>query len=177
MTHLLPPNATTGERALSEAVGRDIAVTVKEVWNADLCPAATLPWLAWAFSVDDWNTGWTDTQKRGAIKASLGVHQRKGTVGAIQTAMESLGYNLDVTEWFQQEPAGDPYTFQLTIGIDQVGIPTLGHYTQIERTANNAKNLRSHLNGIDTIANSAGFQYFAAGLVYGQTILLDAAPL
>jgi len=53
--NLLPPNATQAERALSQAiVARPLPVDITALWDADRCPAALLPWLAWALSVVEW---------------------------------------------------------------------------------------------------------------------------
>lgn len=174
MSDLLPANATDQERAISETLDRGPDVVVKQVWNPDTCPAAQLPWLAWAFSVDSWNTAWTEAQKRGAIKASVAVHEKKGTIGAVKTALAGLGYDIDVTEWFQKSPAGDPYTFGVTVELTDEGLPTVDEYQQIADTALAAKNLRSHLTGVDVVAVTAGTLYLGAAVILGETVLLDS---
>ena len=47
--HLLPPNATPQERAVSETLSRTetISVPIRELWRPQECPARLLPWLAW----------------------------------------------------------------------------------------------------------------------------------
>ena len=71
--HLLPPNATAEERALSlAAAARGIeAESVRLTWRPDDCRAELLPWLAWAFHVDDWDDGWSEAAKRAAIGKAL----------------------------------------------------------------------------------------------------------
>lgn len=89
---LLPRNATSFERALSLAAARfSPARIVPTLWNAGACPAELLPWLAWALSVDEWDHGWSVEKKRAVISASIAIHQRKGTPGAIRTALAALG--------------------------------------------------------------------------------------
>jgi phage tail P2-like protein len=85
----------------------------RTLWNAETCPANLLPWLAWGFSVDEWNADWTEVQKRSVIAASIGIHQRKGTVGAVRRVLESFGVGLAFQEWWQQTPPGTPHTFKL----------------------------------------------------------------
>jgi phage tail P2-like protein len=153
VSDLLPPNATAQERALSLASGRDVATPVRDVWDPDTCPAALLAWLAWAFSVDEWDSTWTDAQKREVIKAAAAVHRYKGTIGAVQEALGALFVGARVQEWFNQLPAGDPYTFRMLLEVDQVGIDQAGVgslFKVIERT----KNLRSHLDEIELIVKS-----------------------
>ncbi|TKA96910.1 phage tail protein I, partial [Cereibacter changlensis] len=57
MTSILPPNATKAERAFEAALAAlcDLPVPVGQLWSPETCPAALLPWLAWALSVDDWD--------------------------------------------------------------------------------------------------------------------------
>ena len=52
---LLPPNATKLEKAIAGPTGRidnAIPVPIDKLLNADECPAAYLPWLAWHMSLD-----------------------------------------------------------------------------------------------------------------------------
>ena len=83
---LLPPNATAGMRAIEQAAARRLAAIdtpVATLWSPATCPAALLPWLAWAFAVDVWDSAWPEATKRSVIAASLEVHRRKGTRGAL----------------------------------------------------------------------------------------------
>lgn len=174
MSDLLPLNATDQERALSEAIGRDVPVVVRETWNPDTCPAALLPWLAWAFNVDTWDATWTEAQKRGVIKNSVAVHKQKGTIGALRTALDGLGYDINVTEWFQKTPAGDPYTFSIGLDVEQTGIPSGAAFDKIVEVAKSVKNLRSYLDGVEIRGKSNGGQYYAAKCFMGEVVNLSA---
>lgn len=99
--HLLPPNATAEERALSlAAAARGIeAESVRLTWRPDDCRAELLPWLAWAFHVDDWDDGWSEAAKRAAIGKALELHRHKGTRWAILRQLSALGYeNVEILE-------------------------------------------------------------------------------
>lgn len=91
---LLPPNSTAQEFALEQATARmaDVRVPIRSTWDPDTCPAGLLPWLAWALGVDEWDAGWSDEAKREAIRRSVSIHRRKGTVGAIRAALKNAGY-------------------------------------------------------------------------------------
>lgn len=96
-----PPNATALQVALSatSAALNEIPSPVSAVWRPTSCPAELLPWLAWALSVDAWDSDWTEARKRAVIAASYDVHRRKGTVGAVRRAIEALGYRgIEITE-------------------------------------------------------------------------------
>lgn len=94
MSELLPHNATPQERAIEGATARigDVPVRVRDVWNPQTCPLDVLPWLAWAFSVDEWDAGWSEDQKRATIASAIKVQQTKGTVGAVKRALAAAGY-------------------------------------------------------------------------------------
>jgi phage tail P2-like protein len=168
---LLPPNASSEEVALDLSVARvgDVPTPVRSMWNADTCAADLLPWLAWAFSVDEWNVNWTEAQKRAVVKSSYEVHRRKGTIGAVRRALESLGLTIDVVEWFQEEPPGDPYTFRVAVTADQSGADQAGLEKAIALVMAN-KNLRSHLASIDLLVNTAGGIFFAGVAMIGNEI-------
>jgi phage tail P2-like protein len=175
MSDLLPANATGGERALSLAAERagSVPVRVRDVWDPDTCPANLLAWMAWAFSVDDWDPAWTDAQKRAVIKASIEVHKYKGTIGAVREALAALGVDAQVQEWFAQIPAGAPYTFRILLTAEQTGI-TAGQQQKLLTVLENTKNLRSHLDRIEIIAKTAAGPSVAAASGIGSEIVLTA---
>lgn len=98
--HLLPANAQPFERALSQSMGKFVpARLVAHLWNAQTCPEAALPHLAWALSVDQWDSTWPVQLKRDTIAAARLLHQRKGTPWAIRHALAIMGHpDADVIE-------------------------------------------------------------------------------
>ncbi len=149
MSDLLPPNATELERAIAEAAGdiQNVPVTIREVWDPDTCPTSVLPWLAWAFSVEDWDEDWTEQQKRESIRTAIEVQQHKGTIGAVRQALGSLGIDLRIQEWFNQLPAGDPYTFRIWLESEQTPVTNVG-IDQVLTIVERLKSLRSHLDRV-----------------------------
>jgi phage tail P2-like protein len=147
MSDLLPQNATTLETALEGSIARisDVPTPVRDTWNPDACPENMLPWLAWAFSVDDWDASWDATQKRNAIKSAVRVQRYKGTIGAVRDALSVLGIDVQVQEWFNQLPAGSPYTFNVLLDASQVGISQY-LFAKVLQLLETNKNLRSHMN-------------------------------
>lgn len=91
--HLLPSNAAPIERALSQSTGKFVpARLVAELWNAQTCPESVLPYLAWALSVDQWDSTWPVQIKRDIIDAARLLHQRKGTPWSIKHALAIMGH-------------------------------------------------------------------------------------
>jgi phage tail P2-like protein len=91
---LLPVNATQAERNLALAASRVSAVPVpmRSLYNPATCPAVALPWLAWAWSVSEWDSNWPEATKRAVIAASVAVHKIKGTPASIKAALAAAGY-------------------------------------------------------------------------------------
>ena len=156
---------------MEEATARigGVPVRIKEVFNPATCPASHLPWLAWALSVDTWDSNWTDTHKRAAIHSSIYVHRHKGTVGAVKAALAALGYRVSVIEWFTEVPAATPYTFSLDIEVSDRGISD--HvYVEAERVALATKNARSHLTRVRAIARSDSALFVGAAITVGEIV-------
>lgn len=104
MINLLPPNASTLERAIA-ATGAGIdtlPVAVRDVWNPATCPAALLPWLAWALAVDEWDETWSEAAKRTVIADAIQVHRHRGTVWSLKKSLAPLGMAIDVIDQSSQ---------------------------------------------------------------------------
>ena len=113
---LLPPNASQGLKNIEQTTARfgDLPVDIDQMMNPDSNPAHLLGWLAWAFSVENWDPSWGDNVKREVIKTSIEVHRRKGTVRAIKDALAAAGYG-DAT--LDETVTGEPwavYNIKLT---------------------------------------------------------------
>lgn len=173
MSELLPPSSTPLERALADTVAKvsTLPTPARDLWNPDTCPVELLPWLAWAFSLDDWDVTWTESQQRAAVKASYSVHRYKGTIGSVKDALQALGLGLgvQVQEWFNQIPAGDPYTYKLLLEVNQYGV-SLAQLEKIQDVVDNAKNLRSHMTTLDMTVSSNSTVYIGAVAMSGNEI-------
>lgn len=172
---VLPPSASGQMMARDEAMSRisDVPTPAREVWSPWNCPAELLPWLAWAFSVDTWDVTWSEAQKRGAIAASYGVHRRKGTVGAVRRALAGIGLDLELIEWWQETPKGEPYTFKVRVNINQGGV-SQSQMTGIIDVVTATKNLRSHFAGVNIGATTSFGIYTAIVVGAGHAITIQA---
>lgn len=175
MSNLLPPNATDTEINLDEALSRieNIPTPARTLINPDTAPVQTLPWMAWSQSVDNWDVNWTEAQKRAVIKAAYAVHRQKGTVYALRVALEALGYDLTVQEWYQQIPHGDPYTFDVILTIEGSEV-SAQKFSELLAVIEANKNLRSHLSKVKLVVNSAAKLYAVAATVMGCEIDYNA---
>ncbi len=145
---LLPPNASTLLRDLEEIFGDSFNLPTlnRYVVNPDLAPAHILPWLAWALSVDDWSDSWPEQIRRNVIKASVEVHRKKGTIGALKKALQAFNYeNVKVEEWF--EYGADPYFFRVFFDVIEPGFD-VNILPQVQKVIESTKNARSHLESL-----------------------------
>ena len=98
----LPTNSQPIDRALilsSLELGRLPVALVASLWDPWTCPAAVLPVLAWAWSVDYWRDWWPEARQRQVIAESRAFHQLKSTIAADRMACgyadaELISYHL-----------------------------------------------------------------------------------
>jgi phage tail P2-like protein len=97
---LLPPSASDLERAIEAVNARmaDLPVDFACLWHPYDCPAELLPWLAWSYSVDTWDSSWSERTKRNVIAQSYQIHRRKGTVGSVKRALAAAGFQASIVE-------------------------------------------------------------------------------
>jgi phage tail P2-like protein len=171
---LLPPNPTQGEQALEQVMGHasDQPIDIRTVKSADDCPLELLPWLAWEYAVTYWDENWTEAQKRSVIKSAPKVNKTRGTAGAVKHALEAVGRSIDVVEWFNDSPAGEPYTFRILVNGYAV---TADELKLIAQQVADAKNARSYMSDIQIGQQSvAGNVYCGGACVVQQTIRIKA---
>ncbi|MCA7001642.1 phage tail protein I [Dickeya solani] len=166
---LLPPSASELERRLAITGGEigALPIPIRQLWNPDTCPAAFLPYLAWAFSVDRWDEHWPEAVRRQVIKDAFFIHRHKGTIGALRRVVEPFGYLIRITEWWQI--GGTPGTFRLDIGVQDSGI-TEETYAELERLIADAKPVSRHLLGMNIVMDSTGSIPLAAGQYSGDAL-------
>ncbi|MFK3888477.1 phage tail protein I [Sphingomonas sp. NPDC079357] len=122
---LLPANATALERAIEASVARisDVPVPLRQLVNPDTCPADQLPFLAWAVSIDTWESDWPDAIKRARVRSAISIQRRKGTVASLREVIASFGGAVAVREWWQMIPPGPAHTFALIVSLDGIVRP------------------------------------------------------
>jgi phage tail P2-like protein len=168
---LLPRNASQLERLAAEALAQieRTPIPLRQLWNPNECPLELLPYLAWAFSVDRWDSQWTEATKRAAIRSAYYIHSRKGTIGALRRVVEPLGYLIEVVEWWQTIPEGVPGTFALKVGVLDTGI-TDEMYQELTFLIDDAKPRSRHLTGLAISLESTGHLYLGATIYEGDEI-------
>lgn len=169
MNSLLPLSSTQLERAIEAAMVEKTEIPLRTLYNPDTCPAHLLPWLAWTWSVDRWDTRWTEAVKRSAIRSAFYVHAHKGTIGALRRVVEPLGYLIEVLEWWEMTPEGIPGTFALKVGVLDTGI-TEEAYLELERLIDDAKPVSRHMTGLAISLETQGAINIGVAVYEGDVI-------
>lgn len=168
---LLPLNSIPLERLTAQALAQieRVPVPLRQLSNPDTCPVGLLPYLAWTFSVDRWDSEWPEATKRAAIRAAYFIHSRKGTIGALRRVVGPLGYLIEIVEWWQTTPEGVPGTFSLKVGVLDTGI-TEQMYQELTWLIDDAKPLTRHVTGLAVSLETAGTMTIAACCYDGDEI-------
>lgn len=116
------PSATSFSHQLAHVDAERLSAIKPEIisslWHPFKCPAHLLPHLAWALSVDVWDSNWSEIDKRREIAIAPEVHRRKGTRRAVETSLQRLGIPFELIEWWQAVPERRRGTFRVRIHID-----------------------------------------------------------
>lgn len=83
--------------------------------NLDDLPGDVLDHIALQLAVNPWRDSWDIEFKRNAIKASPEIKRTKGTMYAIERALNALGSRSKIIEWQNQTPPGTPGTFNIEV--------------------------------------------------------------
>ena len=152
MSDLLPSNSTELEKKLAKTGIASFAqhIPIRDLHDPYTCPAPLLPYLAWAWSVDYWDVNWSEAKKRNYTAKAWDIHRKKGTIGAIKLAIDSLdaGFSTSITEWWQKLPQGIPGTIEVSIANTSRPINNK-MYAEITRLINQTKPVAKHLAGLN----------------------------
>lgn len=163
---LLPPNATPLERALAKASAMPHSPEeIRKLWNHRTCPLHLLPWLAWAWSVDEWDPAWTESQQRAMVGASIRLHKKKGTVWAVREALLRSG--LESVRVIEKPVDAEHWShFDVDIAVEDRPL-TQGAIQRAHALIEENKAQRSVLRTLRTSMQSRGGMYFAMQLLCG----------
>lgn len=148
MSSLLPPNATRLERAVEASDAQVLGMPMGHRWIKDpqRCPVDLLPWLAWELSLDTWDSEWPEHIKRQRIASAITIQRHKGTAGSVRDVIESFGGSVEIREWWEQQPPGQPHTFDLTLTLSgRPGVdPSAKYVEDVIAEVNRTKPVRAH---------------------------------
>ncbi len=139
---------------------------VLSIMYIDRVAPSVLPYLAWQFSAEDYADDLPEDVQRAVVKNALRAHRFRGTVYAVRSSIAALGAEVELVEWFDQTPQGEPYTFRINItaqatGHDDALFLNAERLEQLRRAADRAKNVRSGFGFGVAVKASTGFGFSA----------------
>ncbi|MBK0062617.1 MULTISPECIES: phage tail protein I [unclassified Acinetobacter] len=170
----LPPNATDLEKNIAET-GKDAfeQPSIKLAKNVDQAPSEFLAFLAWERQVNYWRNEWPDSLKRQIINEAIPQHKIKGTPAAIKRALEPFGFEVTLTEWFNEVPPGKPGTFSLE--LDLVGKElTEEIYHEVNRLIEDSKAVTRHVSNVQISSNP--LLYINTAIALQDAVTIECMP-
>ncbi len=172
---LLPPNQTRLEASLANtAAMAHTPEVLAQLWDAQRCPVQLLPWLAWALSVDEWDDGWTEPQKRAQVLGAIALHRKKGTPWAVKQALIRAGVEMPKLI----EHIDGAHWAEFDVHISVVDRPLTNEtVTQAMALINAYKAARSHLRRLIISLTTKGHACVAAFTIGGDTVTVQPLQL
>lgn len=181
LPHLLPPNATPLEKAVIQALLKQLNKVPPNVkrslWNAQTCPVELLPWLAWTFGLETWDNNWPASVKRARIGRAISVARIRGTLASLEDVLQSYGGNFIIKEWWEYEPAREPHTFDITLNLtgEDGEAATAEFIESVIDDINRTKPVRSHYTVTQGLTVSGSLAIVAAGRsIVSTRLVMDA---
>lgn len=98
---------------------------------------------AWDASV--WRQSWPINIKRNILNNVILEKRKRGTLGAVKKAIETIGSYTIITEWWQETPKGTPHTFKVIASLNNYdGVLESDLQEDLFELINDAKPVRSH---------------------------------
>ena len=143
MTGIAPETASAVERGMDETSAARVAALPASLpqtaWDASRIPAAWLPVLAWALSVDLWDPDWSAERQRAAIADAYAQHRLKGTPAGLKRALDHVGAIYDLIE----RPQGD--RFRISVRVRNLATVTIPSLQRLGRAIDRMKRASVHV--------------------------------
>ena len=153
------PGSISGDfnvQALARALDPELQAVAKDISNVliysriDSLPESVIDLLAWQWHVDFYDPSLPLEVKRNLVRASIPWHHIKGTPAAVERMVTTVFGHSSITEWFEHEPKRQPYTFRLSVDLDdRTPDMTAASLANLRRVVECAKNTRSFLELIE----------------------------
>lgn len=174
---ILPDNllADTKVYAAAKAVDDELQRVTVAAWESlqlprlDELPEAVLDLLAWQWHVDFYEPMGLDAEtKRELIRQAIAWHRMKGTPAAVEKAVTAIYGNAKVVEnW---EYGGKPYYFKVeTESVIDGG----KKITEVIKTINQSKNIRSTLDGVVFVNQTTAEKYMTVAIGINRIVTIN----
>lgn len=150
-------------RALADELKFIAAETYKNIIYARIreLPEKLIDILAYDLHVDWYDSRLPLDVKRSMVENSVKVHKYLGTPYAVKKVLSEVFEMVEITEWFEKNPLGQPFTFSLSLDASNDDLMRELQQEILKRLLF-YKNLRSHLEGVSFQIEERGHLYFGA---------------
>jgi len=166
LSQILPENIAkdSNVKAAAEALDSKLQAVSNEVdipliyFRLNELSSEQLDHIAYAWDASVWRESWTIEIKRNVLNNVIREKRKRGTLGAVKAAIETIGSVTDVTEWWQENPKGVPHTFKITARINHYpGVLDSELQEDLFALIDDAKPARSHYEFILSTRLSGSF--------------------
>ncbi len=84
-----------------------------QIHDIDNVHPSFLPFLAYIYRADSWDDEWPIEHQREVVKGALLLFKYKGTIWAVERALEISMFDATVTPWYAMTPVGERGTFKV----------------------------------------------------------------
>lgn len=177
---LMPSNATEWARVMealdADLVARDPVGLIAAARSVSRAPSQWLPHLAEERSVDEFSSAWPEDRRRNAVAVAFPLHRVKGTRPSVRKALEPLGFETRIVEWFEVSPRRQQNTFRVAVNVSPDREWVRGR-AEIIRIANMAKNAHTKLEALEVSRlTNPNMTYVGAYARRDRTMLIAQQP-
>jgi phage tail P2-like protein len=138
-------------KAASEAFDSKLQAVSREVdipliyFRLNELSSEQLDHIAYAWDASVWRESWTLEIKRNVLNNVIREKRKRGTLGAVKAAIETIGSVTEIKEWWQENPKGIPHTFKVTARLNHyAGVLDSELQEDLFALIDDAKPARSH---------------------------------
>lgn len=111
----------------------------------DSLTSEQLDHMAAAWDASVWRQSWPIQIKRNVLNTVILEKRKRGTLGAVKKAIETIGQYTSITEWWQETPKGTPHTFKVIASLNNYeGVLESDLQEDLFGLIDDAKPVRSH---------------------------------
>lgn len=111
----------------------------------DSLTSEQLDHMAAAWDASVWRQSWPIQIKRSVLNNVILEKRKRGTLGAVKKAIETIGSYTNITEWWQETPKGTPHTFKVIASLNNYeGVLESDLQEDLFGLIDDAKPVRSH---------------------------------
>lgn len=153
LSQLIPENLVEDSNVKASAAALDPAL--QEVSNKvdipsiyiriDTLTSEQLDHMAAAWDASVWRQSWPIQIKRNILHNVIIEKRKRGTLGAVKKAIETIASFTSLTEWWQETPKGTPHTFKVIASLNRYdGVLESDLQEDLFGLIDDAKPVRSH---------------------------------